>query len=371
MRNNDAVDRKNRRLLSHPGGDISAGMASVGPDEQFMQAALREARRGLGLTSPNPAVGAVLVLRGTIVARGHHRRAGAPHAEVECLARFGRPLPKSATLYVTLEPCSTTGRTGPCTNAIIAAGVKRLVVGALDPNPRHAGRGIERLKKAGIWVHVGVLSDECGALNESYNKWIRTGLPFVIAKCGMSLDGRLTAPRPESRWLTSPASRKDAHRLRAQVDAILVGAETIRADDPRLTVRGKRGGRQPKRIVLSRLGRLPRTARIFTDQFAGETLVYGKIDLKTLLEELGAKEITSVLIEGGGDVLGQALDQRLIDKIQFYVAPLFTGGPKVVFAGSGAGSTEESIRLTRISYERIGPDIRVTGYALHNSDPAE
>src|SRR6266404_412699 len=251
-------------------------MASDNIDERLMRAALREARRGLGLTSPNPAVGAALVLDGEIVARGHHRRAGAPHAEVECLARFGRKIPKRAILYVTLEPCSTTGRTGPCTNAIIEAGVKNLVVGTLDPNPKHAGRGIDRLKKAGVAVRVGVLSEECCALNESYNKWIETGLPFVIAKCGMSLDGRLTASPPESRWLTSPASRKDAHRLRAQVDAVLVGAETVRADNPRLTARGQPGARQPKRIVLSRSGKLPRQAQIFTDRFAADTMVYGE-----------------------------------------------------------------------------------------------
>ncbi len=336
-----------------------------------MQAALREARRGIGLTSPNPAVGAVLVLSQAIVARGHHRRAGAPHAEVECLTQFGRTVPKSATLYVTLEPCSTTGRTGPCTNAIIDAGVKKLVIGALDPNPSHAGRGIDRLKKAGISVRVGVLSDECCALNESYNKWIQTGLPFVIAKCGMSLDGRLTAPPRESRWLTSSASRRDARRLRAQVDAILVGAETVRADNPRLTVRGQRGARQPKRIVLSRSGRLPLKARIFTDRFAADTTVYGNTDLKTLLQELGSRKITSVLIEGGGEVLGQALDQQLIDKIQLYLAPLFTGGPKIAFPGGGVGSTQEALRLTQIRYEKIGPDVCVTGYASHNSGTAE
>ena len=336
-----------------------------------MRAALVEARRGLGLTSPNPAVGAGLVIDDKIVARGHHRRAGSPHAEVECLARFGRTVPKSAILYVTLEPCSTTGRTGPCTSAIIEAGVKKLVVGTLDPNPRHSGRGIDRLKKAGIAVYVGVLSNECCALNESYNKWIQTGIPFVIAKCGMSLDGRLTAPPSESRWLTSPASRRDARRLRARVDAILVGAETVRADDPRLTVRGKRDARQPKRIVLSRSGRLPRKSRIFTDRFAAETIVHGGSDLKTVLRELGAQEITSVLIEGGGDLLGQALDQRLIDRVQIYLAPVFTGGPKIAFAGLGADSTHETPRLTRVRYKKIGPDVCVSGWTSANSEVSE
>jgi diaminohydroxyphosphoribosylaminopyrimidine deaminase/5-amino-6-(5-phosphoribosylamino)uracil reductase len=345
-------------------------MASLNLDQRFMRAALAEARRGLGLTSPNPAVGTVLVIAGKVVARGHHRRAGAPHAEIECLARFGRTVPKSAILFVTLEPCSTTGKTGPCTTAIIEAGVKKVVVGALDPNPKHAGRGIDRLKNAGIDVQVGVLAEECSELNEIYNKWIQTGIPFVIAKCGMSLDGRLTAPPTESQWLTSAASRRDAHRLRARVDAILVGAETIRADDPRLTVRGQSDAKQPWRIVLSRSGKLPGRARIFTDRFAARTLVYRQIQLDVLLRELGAKEITSVLIEGGGEVLGQALDRRLIDKVQIYVAPIFAGGPSIAFAGDGAGSTSAAPRLSRVRYEKIGADLCVTGYPLYR-DKAE
>jgi diaminohydroxyphosphoribosylaminopyrimidine deaminase/5-amino-6-(5-phosphoribosylamino)uracil reductase len=337
-------------------------MASHKTDEGFMRAALVEARRGLGLTSPNPAVGAALVIDGKVVARGHHRRAGAPHAEVECLSRFGRTVPKRAQLYVTLEPCSTTGRTGPCTTAIIEAGLKQLVVGTLDPNPRHAGRGIDRLKEAGIDVRVGVLSDECSALNESYNKWIQTGVPFVVAKCGMSLDGRLTAPPSERQWLTSLQSRRHAQQLRAQVDAILVGAETIRADNPRLTVRGQPEATQPWRVVLSRSGKLPRRARIFTDRFARRTMVYGEMKLDVLLRELGAKEISSVLIEGGGDILGQALDLQLIDKIQIYVAPVFTGGPTIAFAGNGADSTPSGARLIRVRYEKIGSDLCITGY---------
>jgi diaminohydroxyphosphoribosylaminopyrimidine deaminase/5-amino-6-(5-phosphoribosylamino)uracil reductase len=333
-------------------------------DEKFMRAALVEARRGLGLTSPNPAVGAVLVVSDRIVARGHHRRAGLPHAEIECLRRFRWPVPKNATLYVTLEPCSTTGKTGPCTSAIIEAGVKRLVIATLDPNPRHNGRGVELLRQAGIEVRSSVLADECSRLNESYNKWIHTGVPFVIAKCGMSLDGRLTAPPRESRWLTSTASRRHAQRFRAQVDAILVGAETIRADDPRLTARGPRAAKQPWRIVLSRSGKLPRHARIFTDRFATRTMVYPETSLALLLRDLGGKEITSVLIEGGGDVLGQALDQNVIDKVQLYLAPMFAGGPTIAFAGTGASSSREAPRLSQVCYEKIGPDICVSGYFI-------
>jgi diaminohydroxyphosphoribosylaminopyrimidine deaminase / 5-amino-6-(5-phosphoribosylamino)uracil reductase len=331
-----------------------------------MRVALAEARKGVGLTSPNPAVGAVLVAKNKIVARGHHRRAGSPHAEIECLRTFGRRARAEAILYVTLEPCSTIGRTGACTEAIIESGVRRLVVGAVDPNPRHAGRGIEQLKKAGLDVQVGVLANECTELNERYNKWIQTGVPFVIAKCGMSLDGRLTAPPSESQWLTSASARTHARKLRTLVDAILVGAETIRADNPRLTIRGQPAGRQPRRIILSRSGKLPRGAQVFTDRFADRTTVYRGVDLRVLLAELGAKEITSILIEGGGNILGQALDQHLVDKVHIYTAPVFTGGPAIAFAGAGADSTASAARLERIRYERIADDISVIGYPRYD-----
>lgn len=333
-----------------------------------MRAALLEARRAPGRTSPNPAVGAGLVLKGKIVAKGHHKGAGGPHAEIECLRNFRKPIPKNAILYVTLEPCSTTGRTGACTDAIVAAGIRQLVIGATDPNPNHAGRGIELLKKAGLDVRAGLLGEECSTLNEAYNKWIQTKRPFVIAKCGMSLDGRLSRPpADETRWITSPASRRHAQQLRAQVDAILIGAETLRADDPRLTAR-IRDAKQPWRIVLSRSGVLPRRARLFTDRFAGQTIVHGEKSLTALLRELGEKEITSVLVEGGGEILGQALDQRLVDKVQLYLGPVFTGGPTVAFPETGAASTEQALRLERIRYERIGQDVCAIGYPVN--DPA-
>ena len=345
-------------------------MTTTHDDEIFMRAALVEARRGLGLTSPNPAVGAVLVIDGKIVTKGHHKRAGWPHAEIECLRSFKKPVPKSAVLYVTLEPCSTTGRTGPCTGAIIQAGVRRLVIGETDPNPRHAGHGIELLKRAGLDVRAGVLARECSELNEAFNKWIQTRRPFVIAKCGMSLDGRLSTPPRETQWITSTASRRHAQQLRAQVDAILIGAGTLRADDPRLTVR-LRGAHQPWRIVLSRSGALPRRALLFTDRFATRTMVHGENNLDVVLRELGKKEITSVLMEGGGEILGQALDQRLVDKVQLYVGPLLTGGPVIAFPGIGAASTEQAPRLDRVRYERIGQDVCVIGYPTYDAVPSE
>ena len=327
-----------------------------------MRAAQREARRGLGLTSPNPAVGAVLVHGGKIIAKGHHRKAGLPHAEIECLRDLKKAVPKNAILYVTLEPCSTTGRTGPCTNAIMEAGVRRLVIGAEDPNPVHAGRGIALLRSAGLEVRTGVLEKECSALSEAYNKWITTKRPFVIAKCGMSLDGRLSRPLGETRWITSAASRRHAQQLRAQVDAILIGAETLRVDNPRLTVRGIRGAKQPWRVVLSRSGLLPKRAHLFTDRFAERTIVYGDETLEAVLRELGEKEVTSILLEGGGEILGQALDQRLVDKVQLYLGPVLTGGPSIAFAGAGMANTLEAPKLKGARFEKIGQDICVTGY---------
>jgi diaminohydroxyphosphoribosylaminopyrimidine deaminase/5-amino-6-(5-phosphoribosylamino)uracil reductase len=245
-----------------------------------------------------------------------------------------------------------------------------MVIGATDPNPKHVGRGIELLKENGLDVRVGILAEECSALNEAYNKWIRTRRPFVIAKCGMSLDGRLSAPPDEPRWITSPASRRHAQQLRAHVDAILIGAETLRTDDPRLTAR-VRGAKQPWRIVLSRSGALPRRARLFTDRFAARTIVYGEKNLDVLLPELGEKDITSVLLEGGGEILGQALDQRLVDKVQLYLGPVLTGGPIVAFPGIGATSTEKAARLERVRYERIGRDVCISGYPTYNAAPSE
>ena len=331
-------------------------------DEKFMRAALSEARKALGQTSPNPAVGAVIVVDNRIVAKGHHRGAGRNHAEIECLCNFAAPVPARATLYVTLEPCSTEGRTAPCTNAILQAGVRNVVVGAIDVNPRHSGNGIVQLRNAGVIVREGVLADECAQVNEAFNKWIVTGSPFVIAKCGMSLDGRLTRPPGESCWITGRSARRHAHQLRARVDAILVGAETVRVDNPRLTVRGVRGARQPWRVVLTRSGKLPRRAYLLSDRFSSRTLTYQGKSLATVLKNLGERDVTSVLIEGGGDVLGQALDKHLIDKVQLYLGPILTGGPVIAFPGRGAETAANALRLWRVSYRQIGEIVCITAY---------
>lgn len=331
-------------------------------DEKFMRAALNQAKKALGRTSPNPAVGAVLVVGNQIVAKGHHRGAGHHHAEIECLRNFVGSVPARATLYVTLEPCSTEGRTAPCTDAIIQAGVRNVVVGAIDVNPRHSGKGILQLRNAGVRVREGALGEDCAQINEAFNKWIVTGRPFVVAKCGMSLDGRLTRPAGEVRWITGASARRHAQQLRARVDAILVGANTVRTDNPRLTVRGVRGARQPWRVVLTRSGKLSRHAYLFSDRFNSRTLIYQGKSLAAVLKTLGERGITSVLIEGGGNVMGQALDAHLIDQIQIYLGPILTGGPIIAFPGQGAETAANALRLQHVSYRRVGRNICVTGY---------
>jgi diaminohydroxyphosphoribosylaminopyrimidine deaminase/5-amino-6-(5-phosphoribosylamino)uracil reductase len=206
------------------------------------------------------------------------------------------------------------------------------------------------------------LADECAQINEAFNKWIVTGRPFVIAKCGMSLDGRLTRPVGEPRWITGRSARRHAHQLRARVDAILVGAETVRADNPRLTVREVRRARQPWRVVLTRSGKLPQHAHLFSDRFRSRTLIYQRKSLVAVLKNLGERGVTSVLMEGGGEVLGQALDARLVDKVQLYLGPILTEGSVIAFPGRGAENAANALRLRSVSYRRIGESVHITGH---------
>jgi diaminohydroxyphosphoribosylaminopyrimidine deaminase/5-amino-6-(5-phosphoribosylamino)uracil reductase len=275
-------------------------------------------------------------------------------------------------MYVTLEPCSTHGRTPPCVEAIIAAGLRRVVVGAVDPNPRHRGRGLALLRAAGLEVTEGLLAAEAEALNRRFNKWIATGLPWVIAKAGLSLDGRLTRPPGEGQWLTSEASRRDAQQLRLRADAILVGGNTVRIDNPRLTVRGIPQADQkvqPWRVILTR-GRsaLPRAAHLFTDAAKDRTLVFIKRPLRAVLRTLAREHgVTTVLIEGGMRLLGEAFDRRLVDEVCFYMAPLICGGPIVAVGGIGAASTPAAVRLRDPEYRRIGDDLRMSGLVERES----
>jgi diaminohydroxyphosphoribosylaminopyrimidine deaminase/5-amino-6-(5-phosphoribosylamino)uracil reductase len=326
-----------------------------------MRSALVEAEKGLGLTSPNPAVGTVIVKGSRILGRGFHHAAGQPHAEIEAIRSLkDSEQARGATLYVTLEPCSTHGRTPPCSEAILRHGFARVVYGTTDPNPAHAGRVDRILQRAGITVCRGVLETECAALNTAWNHWIVTGRPYVIAKCGMSLDGRISS-HPESRWITSEASRADAMKLRARVDAILVGGETVRMDNPKLTLRGFPETKQPWRVVLTESGRLPKDAHLFTDEHADRTLVLEKQSLPAALATLGAMEITSVLIEGGGRTLGEAFDRKLVRESVIYVAPQMLGGPVPAIGGTGVGRSEDAARLIDPTYTRIGDDLRIAG----------
>jgi diaminohydroxyphosphoribosylaminopyrimidine deaminase/5-amino-6-(5-phosphoribosylamino)uracil reductase len=357
-------------------------MAFGKQDERFMRRALALARRGLGTTSPNPAVGAVLVRKGRIVGEGWHKRAGGPHAEVVALRGVNA---RGATLYVTLEPCSTWGRTPPCTEAVIAAGVKRVVVAARDPNPKHNGRGLKMLRGAGIRVEAGLLAGEAARMNEGFNKWITTGMPLVIAKAGMSLDGKIATRTGDAKWITGEAARREGHRLRAWVDAILVGANTVIRDDPELTVRHGVRGKQPWRVVVDARGRVSRKAKVFTDAHRGRTLVLttslatavwrryllrmginaivlphksGRVDLRAALKALGKRDITSVLVEGGGELHGSLFDARLVDRVALFYAPIVIGGRGAVaaVAGEGVARVGKAVRLRDCRWRRVGKD---------------
>ena len=348
-------------------------------DERFMRLALKEAARALSLTAPNPAVGAVIVKNGRPLSKGFHHAAGLPHAEIEAIRPLipdGRLRPSASslqprplagcTLYVTLEPCSSHGKTPPCTGAIIAAGISRVVYGARDPDKRHRGRATKILRKAGIEVTEGVLAEECAAVNAAWNHRITTGLPWVVAKAGMSLDGRLDSP-PHRRWITSAASRREAMRLRSSVEAILVGGRTVRTDDPSLTIRGiklPKNHPQPWRVVWSRSGKIPNKSKLLTDAHRDRTIVLCGMSLRSALKELGKRSISSVLIEGGGHTLGEAFARKLVDEVRFFIAPVIQGGTVPAVGGRGRGFRAPAIQLTDVIHKKIGSDVMVSANAL-------
>ena len=337
-------------------------------DSEYMRRALALARRGIGFTSPNPPVGAILVRDGRELGAGWHERAGEPHAEINALnqaiARHGVEAARGATLYVTLEPCSTSGRTGPCTTAIQKAGLARVVVGARDPNPAHAGRGLELLEKAGLDVVEGIEEAGCEEIIRAFSKVQRSGLPWLIIKTAMSLDGRITRPAGEGQWLSGPESRADVQRLRAECDAILTSGQTVRCDDPRLTVRSGDGAErreQPWRVVLtSREDGVPESARLRTDEHRGRTLVFAgqRIEnvLRTLVSERG---VLTVLVEAGGRLVGRLLDEGWADELVVYLAPLLTGGPTPAAGGEGTPDLAHRLRLARARFTRFGNDVRL------------
>lgn len=357
-------------------------------DASWMRQALQLAQRASGETSPNPMVGAVLVQDGREIGKGWHHQAGKPHAEIEALndAKARGNSPKGATLYVTLEPCSTHGRTPPCTAAILEAGISRIVVAATDPNPRHGGRGLDLLRDAGLRVESGILAPASLRLNEGFNHWIQNRSPWVTLKAGMTLDGKIATASGESKWITGPQSRRRVMKLRQIHDAILVGIGTVLADDPSLTVRipGRRVICR-RRIVIDSHARTPVTAQVVTDVFAAKTLIVvgetapidrietlrthvnvcraplksGRIDLPWLLQRLGAENVTRLLVEGGGEVHASFMESDLAHRVSFFYAPIILGGKQAIpsVGGRGATSLADGNRLTDIEMMKVGDDL--------------
>jgi diaminohydroxyphosphoribosylaminopyrimidine deaminase/5-amino-6-(5-phosphoribosylamino)uracil reductase len=324
----------------------------VKADEGFMELALGEAAKALGRTHPNPAVGAVIVKAGRVVSRGHHVKAGAPHAEVMALRQAGAKA-RGATLYSTLEPCNHQGRTPPCSEAILQAGIKRVVFASSDPNPLVDGRGVRRLRKAGVTVTPHVLRAEADALNRPFFKVMRTGLPWVTLKVAVTLDGKLATKGGDSRWITGDAAREHVHALRGLADAILVGAGTVRADDPQLTARLK-GARNPVRVVL---GPVPKKARVLDDQ--ARTIVFArKTPLKQVLGQLAREGLLHVLVEGGAQVHSQFLKEGLFDEVLVFVAPKLIGADGVTWTGPlGISKMAQALPLALRNVWRLGDDV--------------
>jgi diaminohydroxyphosphoribosylaminopyrimidine deaminase/5-amino-6-(5-phosphoribosylamino)uracil reductase len=350
--------------------------------------ACRLARKAAGRTSPNPTVGAVLVRGGKIVGTGYHRFAGGDHAEIIALKQAGAKA-KGARLYITLEPCSHQGRTPPCTRSLMRAGIKEVIAGMKDPNPRVAGRGFQQLRRAGIKVRVGLCEAECRTLLEAFTKFITRQLPFVTLKLAATLDGKIATVAGDARWISGENSRAWVHRLRNEVDAVLVGAGTVRADDPQLTCRIP-GGRNPYRVVLDSRLSMRLTAQILRQSDAAKTIIattakaskaktraiealgamvwrlpstHHLVAWQPLLRKLAKMGVVSVLIEGGAAIAASALKDKIVDKVEFFYAPKILGGDgRVMIDGLGIRKMAQSIELKRMGVRKSGSDIRVYGY---------
>lgn len=356
-----------------------------------MKIALRLAARGAGLVSPNPMVGAVVVQGGEVVGRGWHRCYGEPHAEVMALRAAGDRA-RGATLYVTLEPCNHHGQTPPCTEAILAAGVSRVIAATADPNRKVSGGGAEFLRARGVQVEMGLLGEEARRLNEAWLAWEKRERPFVLAKAACSLDGKIATRSGDSQWLTGPEARALGHRLRHECDAILVGVGTVLADDPQLTARlPRRRTKDPIRLILDSRLRLPTTARVLHPESSAPTWIVttaaappdkikaledlgasvlvmpddrGRVGLEPLMLELGCRQVQSLLVEGGAEVLGAFFDHHLVDKFYFFFAPKFLGGQQAlsVIGGAGVDRLAKAHQARDLTLRRLGPDLLVSGY---------
>ncbi|MBW2732626.1 MAG: bifunctional diaminohydroxyphosphoribosylaminopyrimidine deaminase/5-amino-6-(5-phosphoribosylamino)uracil reductase RibD [Deltaproteobacteria bacterium] len=365
-------------------------MSPVDVDERYLREALRVARRGAGLTSPNPMVGAVLVKAGKVVGRGHHARAGASHAEIIALQKAGDAA-RGATLYLNLEPCAHQGRTPPCVDAVIAAEVARVVVGMIDPNPLVNGRGVRRLQRAGVEVRTGVLKDECEALNEAFISVIQRGRPLVTLKSALTLDGHVATRRGDSRWVSGSESREVGHQLRALHDVIMVGVGTVLADNPELTCRAARGGRDPIRVVLDSQLQTPPRAKIVraTEESTAPTLIIttrrsaveraaaleragakvvrvksrrGRVDLSAALEALKERGVLSVLVEGGPTLAGGLWKEQLVDRVETFIAPKVLGDAEALpmLFGAKARRMQDAVEIES-SVRMVGDDVLISG----------
>lgn len=370
---------------------------SPGVHEGFMRRAIEAARRGWGDTHPNPLVGAVIVEDGVVAAEGHHARAGEPHAEINALRALGRRPKPGAILYVTLEPCCTHGRTPPCTEAILGAGIARVVVGATDPNPAHAGRGLDILRAGGAEVVTGVLATECADLNLIFNHWIATGRPLFAAKSGVTLDGKVATRTGDSKWITGAAARADGHRWRRYFPAIAIGAGTVRADNPRLTARV--GGAEwcPWRFVFDGLLRTVTDKAmpgVYTDEFRERTIVvttpHGGLGYVRKLNAMGVQAwvlnssspkvnfqdfrarcaqegITGVFFEGGAQLMSELLQARELDYLLTYHAPVLFADDKgkAILRGLRTETLAHAIRLEQVRHEVHGDDTLMRGFVRY------
>lgn len=307
-------------------------------DEKYMRLALELAAKGRGKTSPNPMVGAVIVKNGRIVGEGFHKKSGQPHAEIYAIKQAGKNA-KGATMYVNLEPCCFFGRTPPCTDAIIKSGIKKVIIAAKDPNPLNNGRGVEILRRHKIAVKSGVLQKEAQRLNEIFEKYITTKMPFVILKMAETLDGKIATKTGDSKWITSEEARKFVHKLRSEVDAVMIGANTARTDKPRL--------KQSKMKIIVRSAKKK-----------------GRADLRQLLKNLGRRQITSVLCEGGGELAWSLLKEGLVDKVLFFIAPKIIGGKeaKTPVEGEGINRVKDALNFKNITIRKIGDDFLLEAY---------
>lgn len=365
---------------------------------RYMRQALALASQGLGRTSPNPAVGALVVKGGRVVGRGYHRRAGRPHAEIEALRQAGARA-RGATLYVTLEPCNHTGRTGPCCEAIIAAGISRVVAATRDPNPKTNGNGFAWLRRAGLRVVVGVCEPDAKRLIESFTTWIRTKRPWVVAKVAQSLDGKIATSTGQSRWISSPASRRLAHQLRERVDAVMVGVNTVLRDNPRLSARtasGRLSDTQPIKVIVDSRLRTPLFSRCLTSSASpaptimattsrgaarrarferrGVTVLVfppaseGRVPLKRLCKTLGKRfAITSMMLEGGGELLASAFQEKVVDQVLWCTAPMLLGGrssPSSI-GGTGISRLKHAVRLRDVQMQRLGSDLLIDAAVVY------